>query len=185
MSRKPRKPWTKEAAENRYVQGDRISLVDLAKVSGLPLGNIRMWCDKEEWVNRRSEYQIHLRSRTHEKTIEKTSDRLSDEFSDIASTNYKAHKLFRDYVLGILQIKARHLQKIQKLPEDEQNKAVEEQHKSHVMNFWNQMLARSTEGISAATGLNYHIDVNASARRIEKEGLIISNPLDYEEEENE
>ena len=185
MSRKPRKPWTKEAAENRYVQGDRISLVDLAKVSGLPLGNIRMWCDKEEWVNRRSEYQIQLRSRTHEKTIEKTSDRLSDEFSEIASVNYKSHKLFRDYVLGILQIKAKHLQNIQKMAYEEQVEAIKDHHKSHEMNFWSQMLARSTEGIAAATGLNYHIDVNASARRIEKEGLIISNPLDYEEESDE
>jgi hypothetical protein len=134
-----------------------------------------MWSSQDSWVSQREQHCNKLATVTREKTIEKTSEKLSDELSEIASTNYKAHRLARDYAVSIIQVKAQHMQIIRQMPFEQQLEAIKS-HNAHEMNFWSLILSRATEGIAAATGLPYHIDVNAAARRVEKEGLIISDP---------
>ena len=177
-----KQPWTHEQCRLRYVEGgDNIGIRQLSKDSGQPKGTIGDWSKQEEWVDQRERFQDNLRTTTREKIIEKTSEKLSDELSEIATTNYKAHRLARDYAVSIISIKARHMQVIQQMSFEQQLDAIKS-HNAHEMNFWSLILSRATEGIATATGLPYYIDVSAAARRVEKEGLIISDPTrEYDE----
>ncbi|WP_392408165.1 hypothetical protein [Chlorogloeopsis fritschii] len=133
------------------------------------------WCSDEDWVGQREQFQAEMRKIVQQKTLEKTSEKLSEELSEIASANYKAHRLVRDYVHAIFQMRAKDLKRIQFLSHEEQIIELKKLSPSEI-NYWSQVLTRSTQEISAATGLDYWINVNTSMRRIEKEGYIVVDP---------
>ncbi len=162
--------WSKQKCENRFVTGDRITLKDLANASKQPLGTLRRWCNEESWTSKRDQYEFQLRSATQEKTAEKTSEKLSEELSDVATINYKVHRLERDYIAAIFQIKSRHMQLVQQVPLEEQLELLEKYHNPHEINQLSLALGRATEGIAQATGLSYYLSGNAAAKRIEDMG---------------
>jgi hypothetical protein len=179
------KPWTKEQCRQRYVEsGDDIGIRGLANLSGLNKGTVERWVRNEDWVRQRRQYCDRLKASTQEKTIEKASERLSDELADISVANYKAHKLARDYAYAIFQIKAKHLKKIQQLPDGEQLGELKK-HSGNDMNYWSLILARSTQEIAAATGLPYFVNANTAFKKLEMEGFVVLDPRVEIEEEDE
>ena len=179
------KPWTKEQCRQRYVEGgDDIGIRGLANLAGLNKGTIEYWVRKEEWVRQRRQFRDRLKTETQQKAIEKTSERLSDELADISVANYEAHKLARDYAHTIFKIKAKDLQRVIKLPDEE--RLVElKKHSASDMNYWSLILSRSTQEIAAATGLPYYINANTAFTKLEKEGYIIIDPRAEQEPEDE
>jgi hypothetical protein len=181
------KPWTKEQCRQRYVEGeDDIGFRGLSELSGYSKSKIAKWAadDVPTWAVQRGQYRDRIRTETQQKTIDKTSERLSDDLSDISVANYEAHKLARDYAHTIFKIKAKHLQQVIKLP-DEERLAELKKHSASDMNYWSLILSRSTQEIAAATGLPYYINANTAFTKLEKEGYIILNPQAEEEPEDE
>ncbi|MEH1790004.1 MAG: hypothetical protein V7L23_31670 [Nostoc sp.] len=173
------KPWTREQCRRRYVEGgDDIGLRALAGTSGRDKSTLERWCSKDEWVSQRGQHQGKMQVITRQKTIEKTSDKLSDELSEIAIANYQRHKLARDYAAKIIDIKARQLAEIDKLPLAEKAVMLSSHHIGYEMNYWSQILKRSTDAIESATGLRYYTEINAAAGRLEKEGYEIVDPTE-------
>jgi hypothetical protein len=180
------KPWTREQCRRRYVEGgDNIGLRAIAGISGQPRGTLERWSSKENWVERRGQYQGRLAVATQQKTIEKASDKLSDQLSEIAIANYERHKLFRDYAAKVAQIKAQQLAEIQNLPLAERAAILAKDHVGYEMNYWSQILKRSTDAIESVTGLKYFVDINAAAGRLEKEGYEIIDPNNNEQSESD
>jgi hypothetical protein len=173
------KPWSREQCKERFVKGDRISIRQMTAASGKSKSTIERWRVEDRWEDERGRYQDELKTVTREKTIEKASDKLSDELADIATANFKAHKLVRDYAHLIFQIKARHLKEIQQLPPEEQVAELKK-HSASEMNYWSLILSRSTQEIAAATGLPYYINVNTSAKKLEQEGYVVLDPRSEE-----
>jgi hypothetical protein len=173
------KPWTKEQCRIRYVEhGDNIGIRLLASISGVSKGSVERWArnDVPTWVEQRRQYRDALRTATQSKTIEKTSSKLSDELSDIVTANYKCHKLVRNYALKVLEVKMRQINEIESLPLAEKVAIVTKSHQGYEINYWSQILTRSTAAIAEVTGMKYYIDINAAAGRLEREGYEIINP---------
>ena len=171
------KPWTQEQCRIRYVEGgDNIGLRAIALMSGRAESTLERWSSQEKWVVQRGQHKGKLKEVTQQKTIEKTSDKLSDQLSEIAIANYERHKLFRDYAAKIVQIKAQQLAEIQNLPLDERARILAKDHIGYEMNYWSQILRRSTDAIEGVTGLKYYVDINAAAGRLEKEGYEVIDP---------
>lgn len=176
-----KQPWSKDQCRRRYVEGDDdIGIRQLAKDSGQPKGTVETWSKTNDWVGQRRRFRDDLQTEVREKTIEKTSDKLSDELSNIAIANYEAHQQVRDYALSVFRIRAKHMNSIQELPDDRQLEEVKK-HLGSEMNYWSQILKRATEGIESATGLPYWVNVNTSIRRVEREGLHVSQSEPTEE----
>lgn len=176
------RPWSREQCKIRYVQGDRASIRQMVLYSGRSKSSIERWREEDRWEDERGQFQEKLKTVTQEKTLEKASDKLSDELSEVAIANYKAHKLARDYALAVFQIKARHLKKIQSLPEEQQFDALKS-HSASELNYWSLILARSTQEIANSTGLAYYININTSAKKLEQEGYVVLDPRQDEESE--
>lgn len=164
--------------------GDDIGIRGLSEASGQARSTLERWSKTELWVDQRRQFQGTLKAVTQQKSIEKASEKLSDELADVAIANYKAHKLARDYALAIFQIKARHIKKVQSLPDDEQMKELKN-HSASEMNYWSLILARSTQEIANSTGLAYYININTSAKKLEQEGYVVLDPREDVEEEGE
>ena len=181
------KPWKREQCRQRYVEGDDdIGIRGLAKISGQPKGTLERWArdDSPRWIVQRGQYRDRLKTEIQQKTIEKASERLSDDLADISVANYEAHKLARDYAHTIFKIKAKDLQRVIKLPDEE--RLVElKKHSASDMNYWSLILSRSTQEIAAATGLPYYINANTAFTKLEKEGYIIIDPRAEQEPEDE
>jgi hypothetical protein len=170
------RPWTKEQCRRRYVEADDdIGIRGLADASGQPKGTLERWSRNELWVDQRVQYRDTLKTTIQEKTIEKTSEKISDELSDIVIENYKVHKLARDYVAKIIEVKARQLQEDLKLVGEEKKKAIA-QHNAAETNQWSQALKRSTDAINEVRGIKYFIDINAAADKLSREGYEIIDP---------
>ncbi len=170
------RPWTKEQCRRRYVEADdNIGVRGLAEASGVSRSTVESWSRTELWVEQRRQFQGNLKAAIQEKTIEKTSEKISDELSDIVIENYKVHKLARDYVAKIIEVKARQLAEDLKLSGEEKKKAVA-QHNAAEMNQWSQMLKRSTDAINEVRGIKYFIDINAAADKLSREGYEIIDP---------
>lgn len=179
------RPWTKEQCRRRYVEADdNIGVRGLAEASGVPRSTVENWSRTELWVEQRRQYQGNLKAAIQEKTIEKTSEKISDELSDIVIENYKVHKLARDYVAKIIEVKARQLAEDLKLSGEEKKKAIA-QHNAAEMNQWSQMLKRSTDAINEVRGIKYFIDINAAADKLAREGYEILDPSEKTNEQTE
>lgn len=182
------KPWSREQCKIRYVQGDRISLRGMARASGRSKSSMERWSAEDTWEDERSQYQTSVKTATREKTIEKASERLSEELADIAIANFKAHKLARDYALTIFKIKAMHLKQIQErmqlqeIDPEQLSAEIKKHHNAAEMNFWSHILSRSTQEISAATGLPYYVNINTSAKKLEQEGYVVLDPRQESDE---
>ena len=170
------RPWTKEQCRRRYVEADDdIGIRGLADASGQPKGTLERWSRNELWVDQRVQYRDTLKTTIQEKTIEKTSEKISDELSNIVTENYKVHKLARDYVAKIIEVKARQLQEDLKLVGEEKKKAIAK-HNAAETNQWSQALKRSTDAINEVRGIKYFIDINAAADKLSREGYEIIDP---------
>jgi hypothetical protein len=188
FSKIPR-PWPKDVCRRRYVEGgDNIGFRQLAIDSGRAKSTLQDWSkeliDGLNWAQQRVRFGSRISTAVQQKTIEKTSDKLSDELSEIAIANYERHKLARDYASKVFQIKSRQLAAIQNLPLDEQVEELKKNHQGYEMNYWSQILTRATDAIARATGLDYYVDINASAARVEREGYIISDPTEDEQSQD-
>jgi len=141
-------PWTHDQCRRRYVEGgDNINLRRLADDSGQQKRTLERWSTKELWVDQRRQYVGSLSVATQQKTIEKTSEKLSDELSEIAATNYKIHRLARDYAASIFQIKAQHMQVVRQMPLEQQLDAIRLSD-ARELNYWSMILSRATQGIA-------------------------------------
>ncbi len=155
-------PWKRDQCCRRYVEGgDEIGIRQLAKDSGQPKGTLERWSSQESWVDQRRQYGDNLRAVTQQKTVEKTSEKISDELSEIAATNYKIHRLARDYAASIFQIKAQHMQVVRQMPLEQQLDAIRLSD-ARELNYWSMIMSRATQGIAEATGLPYYIAIRFS-----------------------
>ena len=183
------KPWTKEQCRRRYVEcGDDIGIRGLAVQSGRAKSTLQCWSKERvegrDWHQQRVHFQSSLGTVTQRKTIEKTSEKISDELSDIVIENYKVHKLARDYVAKIIEVKARQLQEDLKLDGEEKKKAMA-QHNAAEVNQWSQSLKRSTDAINEVRGIKYFIDINAAADKLSREGYEIIDPSESNNNEQD
>lgn len=164
------KPWTREQCKERYVRGDKISIRQIALASGRAKSSMERWRQDDNWEDDRRQYQSQLGTSVTEKAIEKTSERLSDEIADIAIANYQSHKMVRDYVVELISIRVAALEEDKKR-DDLSMAAILKKHGAESLNYLSLALARATQEIATVTGLQYHVDINAAIRRIEREGL--------------
>jgi hypothetical protein len=168
---------------------DDIGIRGLASESGRAKSTLQDWSKERvegrNWHEQRVHFKSRLGTATQQKIIEKTSDKLSDQLSDIVIANYERHKLFRDYAAKIAQTKAQQLAEIQNLPLAERAKILAKDHVGYEMNYWSQILKRSTDAIEAVTGLKYFVDINAAAGRLEKEGYEVIDPSNNEQSESD
>lgn len=171
------KPWTKEQCRRRYVEGgDTIGIRGLSDASGQPRTTLGRWSGEGGWVEQRAQYENRLVTATQTRTVEKVSDKLSDQLSEIAIANYERHRLARDYAAKIFDIKAHLLAEIKDLPLAEKEAHLSKHHSGSEMNYWSQILKRSTDAIESVSGMRYYSDMNAAAGRLEKEGYEIIDP---------
>lgn len=180
------KPWTKEQCRRRYVEcDDEISFTNLAKLSGIGASTLFRWSTEdikndedgaEGWVAQRERFVRQLREVVTEKTLEKTSEKLSTELSQVAIACYKPHKMTRDYATEILRLKYLRLRNLKDKSPDEIEEEIKKHHISYEIDNWSKVLTRSTDAIIKLTGLDYYVNLNAAAAKIESEGYIISDP---------
>lgn len=165
------KPWNQEQCEQRYVEGDRISLKELAKVSQAPIQTIRGWCRLTDWVGKRDRFQLDLKSKTQEKLIEKLSEKRSEEIAKLIKEHFKGYNNMRliasiyfsnignkiknnsDYVLAI------NAQDCQK---------------------WASIFDKGVQGERQAMGMEY-IDLNLAIMELEKAGYKVVESTEIEE----
>lgn len=179
------KPWTKEQCRRRYVESeDDIGIRRLALDAGLGKGTVEGWVRRELWVEQRRQYQDTLKTSIREKTIHKASEKISDELSQIVIENYQVHKLARDYVAKMIEIKARQLTEDLKLAGKERAYALSK-HSAAEMNQWSQALERSTRAINEIRGIRYFSDINAAKNMLTKEGYDVIDPREEEDEDKD
>lgn len=171
------KPWTREQCRRRYVEDEHdIGIRTLAALSGNTKTAIEGWVKRESWLQQRTEYRQKLNTSIQEKTIEKASEKISDELSEICNENYKVHKLARDYVAKIIEVKARQLAEDLKIQDKETRKRALLDHDPGEMNQWSQSLKRSTDAINELRGIKYFAEINAAADKLTREGYEIVDP---------
>lgn len=175
--------WSREACFKRYVEGRNITMIQLSKMSGRALGTIGRWAAQDNWKGARFYFQKKLDQDVKEKTLDKATEQLADSLSDISLANYKAHREMRDYVVSIIERKVKHLREIEYLDYLDWEREIKKHHSSIELNNLSMILARSTESISDAVGLPYHINVNAAYRKLEAEGYMVVDPNTAEDGE--
>lgn len=180
------RPWTKEQCRRRYVEADdNIGVRGLAEASGVSRSTVESWSRTELWVEQRRQYQGNLKAVIQEKTIEKTSEKISDELSTIVTENYKVHKLARNYIAKIIEIKAQQLQEDLQIANKQEKKKAIAQHNAAEVNQWSQALKRSTDAINEVRGIKYFIDINAAADKLAREGYEILDPSEKTNEQTD
>lgn len=178
------KPWSKEQCRLCYVQGhEDIGIRKLAVISGNSRPAIEGWVKSEQWVKQRADYRASLHRAINEKTIEKTSNEISDELSIICLENYKVHKLTRDYVAKIMELKARQLSEDLKITNSEDRRKAISLHNSYEINQWSQALTRSTDAINQIRGIKYFTEINTAVNKLLSAGYIILDPNNVDSSE--
>lgn len=176
--------WSREACFKRYVEGKSITMIQLSKISGRAIGTIGRWASQDNWKGARYYFQQSLTQDIKDKTILKASEKLSDELSDISLANYQAHKEMRDYVVSIIRRKMAHLAEISYLEYTDWERELKKHHPAGEINNLSMILARSTDCISNAVGLPYHVNVNSAYRKLEAEGYMVVDPNANSEEKD-
>ena len=170
-----KKPWTKEQCARRYIEGDRISLRQLATDSEVALRTLCTWSSKGNWTEKRQQFGSKLAAVTQEKLIEKTSDRLSDTMAGLAEEHLKAHQQFRKLVQLRTNVA------ISQINQADDRLAAIEAIDPVQFNLFSLILDRAIKGERAATGLEYQIDINSAAAVLENAGYVIIDPSQTEE----
>jgi hypothetical protein len=178
MARSQNSLWRKTTCEKRYIEGEQISMRELAKLSGRNLSTLTRWAVQEKWKERRDQFKAGLKEATYAKAVEKASEKLSDELSDISIANYESHKEMRDYVLDIVKRRRSHLEEIKHLEFGEWTREIKSKHSPVEINHLSIALSRATDGISAAIGLPYHVNINTAYKKLESEGYMVVNPAE-------
>jgi hypothetical protein len=88
-------PWTKEQCELRYVEGERITIEQLAIAAGIPAPTIRRWAAAGKWRTRRDAFQATVREETRDKLADKLSDELGDLLSGASVEHLEAYRICR------------------------------------------------------------------------------------------
>ncbi len=176
MAEDKKKVWRRETCRKRYIEGKEISIRELAEASGRTIGTLGKWASQENWKKKREHYLSELNELTYTKAAEKASNKLSDELSDISIANYNAHKEMRDYVVEIIRKRKEHLEEIRHLNYAEWSREIKTKHTISELSHLSNTLTRATEGISAAIGLPYHVNVNTAYKKLEAEGYLVINP---------
>lgn len=151
------KIWSKEQAEERYILGDRISLAELAKLSGRCDRTLKGWCVKHDWVRQRREYQDTLLSTKRKKIIQLESDRLAQEYVSRNHEHLQCFEVMRKLAMRYF------------------TRLASEKEKFHSMDF-NRManaLNIAIAGEREATGMRFDQDLNHSFRVILADGYSI------------
>ena len=182
MSTEKKKVWRRETCRKRYIEGKEISIRELAEASGRTIGTLGRWASQENWKKKREHYLSELNEMTYTKAADKASDKLSDELSDISIANYEAHKEMRDYVVEIIRRRRSHLEEIRHLDYAAWSKEIKTKHTISELSHLSNTLTRATEGISAAIGLPYHVNINTAYKKLEAEGYMVINPSDEEDD---
>lgn len=180
MARSPNSVWRRTTCAKRYIEGEQISIRELVKLSGRSLSTLTRWATEDKWKESRDQFQAGLKEATYAKAVEKASEKLSDELSDISIANYESHKEMRDYVLDIIKRRRSHLEEIKHLDFNEWSREVKTKHAPADLNHLSITLSRATDGISAALGLPYHVNVNTAYKKLESEGYMVVNPDEEE-----
>lgn len=177
------KPWSKEECRRRYVESsDSISFSKLAQASGVGESTLFRWSTEgakngqEGWVAQREVYQRELRELTRSKTLEQTSSKLSAELSRTAVECYKPHKTLLTYATKVIDLKMRRLRGLENRDQEIIDKELKTNHIASELDYWSKIVARSTEAISRLTGLEYYVNLNAAAAKVESEGYTIVDP---------
>lgn len=181
--------WSKEQCEQRYVQGDAISLPSLARLSNVPLGTLKRWSSGHGWESLRRAYQEKLASTTRDLTIEKTAEAISDRLSTITSEHLESYQVLREMVMA----RARRIRDVlrkdltlaqlhqeihsdENLSDDAREKAMK-QLDAQEINTLARTLDLCVRGERLVAGLDYE-DLNAAIAAVEKAGFIIHAPPD-------
>lgn len=185
------KPWTKEQCEQRYTQGEKITLERLAEISGVPAPTLARWSRNAQppWKDARKDYLAREGQLTRQKTADKVSDRLSDEMSELSIEQLEAYKLCRE----IATIKGRWLlAKLKRVFGEAQSPHPEvsaddplaaefrettqnsEADKLDVtmLNFLSLTIDRCVRGERMVAGLDYE-HINQAIAAVERTGLVV------------
>lgn len=172
-----KKPWTRQQCEQRYVQGDRIFLKDLAVESGVSERQLERWSAEGEkpWPKLRREFGGELAAATTKKAIEKISEKASDEFSNLTFEHLEAYRIYRQlatiYGNFLLEKANSNPLELSKLP-------------AYAINFWSLALDRSIQGERKAAGLEYE-DVNKAIQFLQSLGYEIVDPTQQNQADTE
>lgn len=69
--------WSKDECERRFVQGQKVTLAALAKLSTVKLSTLKTWSSLGKWAEKREAFQAELSAATHVKAIDKLSTDLA------------------------------------------------------------------------------------------------------------
>jgi hypothetical protein len=181
------KKWSKEQAERRYVQGDRVTLEALASLSGVSISTLKRWSATGGWEQQRAIYQDGLQGDIRAKTAEKISDELSGLLSQLSQEHLEAYQTVRRIVTAkakrLLEVLAKDLTLAQlhqeisadpNIPEELREKAMKQFDPGEIGN-----MARTLDicirGERLVAGLEYE-SVNAAIAACEKAGLEVKVP---------
>lgn len=161
--------------------GDRISIRDLAKDSGVPRKTLERWSTQDSWTTRRGQYNSQTRAKVEEKTInriiEKTSDKVSDEIASVQAEHAENYRAFRDLVMLKVKYIVRQCNQDQPL---ERFEAQLEKLNGLSLNFLSLVLDRSVKGERTALGLKYS-DYNTAIEVLTSAGFEVIVPEGMEE----
>lgn len=172
-------PWTEDQCRQRYVEGPKITLAQLAKLSGRSKGQLGDWSSAAGWVNARERFANSVRIETQQKTIDKLSDALSDEHAKVLTQHYQAQSQAR-------QLAAIYFSTLTKLISREHQRGVDpeglmrhlETNRAIAANTWSLILDRAIKGERVAMGIEFAQDLDAATRALQAAGYEIIPPQD-------
>jgi hypothetical protein len=182
------KKWSKEQAERRYVQGDRVTLEALAALSGVSVSTLKRWSAAGGWEQQRTIYQDNLQGDIRAKTADKLSDELSSLLSHLSHEHLEAYQTVRRIVTAkakrLLEVLAKDLTLAQlhqeisadpNIPEELREKAMR-QFDTGEIGHMARTLDICVRGERLVAGLDYE-NVNAAIAACEKAGLEVKVPV--------
>jgi hypothetical protein len=182
------KKWSKEQAERRYIEGDRITLEALAALSGVPISTIKRWSAAGGWEQQRAIYQDGLQGDIRAKTADKLSEELSGLLSQLSQEHMEAYQTVRRIVTAkakrLLEVLSKDLTLAQlhqqisadpSIPEELREKAMK-QFDTGEIGHMARTLDICIRGERLVAGLDYE-NVNAAIAACEKAGLEVKVPV--------
>jgi hypothetical protein len=88
------KPWTEEICRRRYVEGDGISLREIAIESGVSFGVLKNWSRGGKHTKRNVPWPVQREqwvSNLRQKTADKSAERISDKFAQANEAMVEEH----------------------------------------------------------------------------------------------
>uniref|UniRef100_B8HN10 Uncharacterized protein n=1 Tax=Cyanothece sp. (strain PCC 7425 / ATCC 29141) TaxID=395961 RepID=B8HN10_CYAP4 len=180
--------WSREECRNRYVRGEKISLRELSRLSSRALGLLGRWCKEDGWTEQREQYQTEQRSEIDKKTIERTSSKISEFLSELSLEHAQAYRTPRriaEFILRQVESKIEALESTHPEMQDpdalrESLKALIQDSHPATLNLLSQVIDRCVRGERMVSGAEYD-DINKAIERIERTGLEVYLPDDYQQ----